>query len=149
MNLLASAYMEDGRVDLALPLLEETLRLRKSRLGPDDPETLNSMNNLAEAYRSGGRLDLAIPLHAETLGRRRRSSAATTSNVTSINNLALGYKDAEMPDRALPLFEESLEAMAGQLGPTHPDTLTVKNNLAISTSRPAIPSGLRRSWRRR
>ena len=33
------------------------LALRKSKLGPDHPETLTSMHNLAEGYQAAGKLD--------------------------------------------------------------------------------------------
>ena len=35
----------------AIPMLEETLKLRTAKLGPDHPDTLASRNNLAVAYR--------------------------------------------------------------------------------------------------
>ena len=69
MNNLGEAYQEAGKLDLALPLLEETLRLRKAKLGPDHPDTLKSMDNLAEAYEDAGRHDDAIPLLEDALDR--------------------------------------------------------------------------------
>ena len=51
MNNLAAGYQAAGKLDLALPLFEETLKLTKAKLGPDHPDTLISMNNLAVAYR--------------------------------------------------------------------------------------------------
>ena len=77
MNNLAVAYQAAGKLDLALPLYEETLELRKAKLGPDHPDTLTSMNNLAMAYQAAGKLDLALPLFEETLELGRPSSAPT------------------------------------------------------------------------
>ena len=37
MNSLARAYYDAGKLDLALPLLEETLKLMKAELGPEHP----------------------------------------------------------------------------------------------------------------
>jgi tetratricopeptide (TPR) repeat protein len=65
MNNLAAAYHDTGKLELALPLYEETLRLRKATLGPDHPDTLSSMNNLAAAYRDADKLDMALPLFME------------------------------------------------------------------------------------
>ena len=48
-------------------LFEETLKLRKAKLGPEHPDTLFSMNNLALAYQAAGKPDLALPLFEETL----------------------------------------------------------------------------------
>src|SRR5215469_14246422 len=65
LNNLGRAYQEDGKVDLALPLLKETLERKKATLGADDPDTLQSMNNLAGGYWAAGKPDLALPLWEE------------------------------------------------------------------------------------
>ena len=63
--------MRRGRVNEALPLFEETLKLRKAKLGPDHPDTLESMFGLAWAYQAAGRLDEATSLHEEVLRLRK------------------------------------------------------------------------------
>jgi hypothetical protein len=50
MNCLALGYKRAGRLDKALPLYRETLKLQKEKLGPDHPDTLTTMNNLASGY---------------------------------------------------------------------------------------------------
>jgi tetratricopeptide (TPR) repeat protein len=118
-------------LDLALTLLEETLKLTKAKLGADHPHTLTSMNNLAEGYRAAGKLDLAVPLYEETLKlRKARLGADHPDTLGSMQNLALGYHNARKPDLAVPLLEEALKLMKARLGADHPDTLTVMNNLA-------------------
>ena len=68
MNNLADGYPRSaGKLDQALPLFEETLKLRKAKLGPDHPDTLASMNNLAGSYAALGRHSEALPLYEETL----------------------------------------------------------------------------------
>ena len=64
---IAKAYHDAGKLDLALPLFEETLKIQKAKLGPDHPDTVTIMNNLAQAYQAAGKLDLALLLHQETL----------------------------------------------------------------------------------
>ncbi len=54
MNNLAIAYKDAGKLDLALPLYEETLKLTD--------HTLALMKNFAQAYQTAGKLDLAVPL---------------------------------------------------------------------------------------
>ena len=44
---LAVAYQAAGRTAEAIKLIEETLKLRETKLGPDHPDTLTSRNNLA------------------------------------------------------------------------------------------------------
>ena len=46
---LANSYGAVGRTADALKLGEETLALRRAKLGPDHPGTLSSMNNLANS----------------------------------------------------------------------------------------------------
>ena len=55
------------KLDQALPLYEEILRLRKAKQGADNPDTLISMSNLAAAYRADDKLDKALPLWEEAL----------------------------------------------------------------------------------
>jgi tetratricopeptide (TPR) repeat protein len=65
MGNLAGGYKDAGQLDKALPLYEETLRLMKAKLGPDHPDTLQSMNNLAGGYKDAGQLAKALPLYEE------------------------------------------------------------------------------------
>ena len=54
MNNLALGYQAAGKLDKALPLYEETLTLRKSKLGPDHPDTLASMATWRSATKPPG-----------------------------------------------------------------------------------------------
>jgi len=51
----------------AAQLHEELLEIRKRALGPEHPDTLQSMNGLAASYSSLGRTKEAAQLHEETL----------------------------------------------------------------------------------
>ena len=78
MNNLAYSYHALGRHAEALKLREETLALRKAKLGPDHPDTLTSMNNLATSYYALGRHAEALKLHEETLALRKAKLGPTT-----------------------------------------------------------------------
>ena len=54
MGNLALAYQKVGKLDLALPLYEETLKIQKAKLGLDHPNTLITMNNLFSYTAPGG-----------------------------------------------------------------------------------------------
>ena len=54
MNNLAMGYRAVDKLELALPLLEETLKLSKAKQGADHPSTLTIMNNLASGTRKSG-----------------------------------------------------------------------------------------------
>ena len=58
-----------GRVDEALKLREETLALRKAKLGPDHPDTLSSHEQSGQQLRHLGRYAEALKLREETLAR--------------------------------------------------------------------------------
>ena len=115
MNNLASAYKDAGKLDLALPLFEEALELRKASRGPNHPETLSSMNNLASTYQAAGKLDLALPLFEETVKlMKAKLGPDHPTTLISMGNLASAYQDAGKSDLALPLFEETLKRHASK-----------------------------------
>jgi serine/threonine protein kinase len=131
MNDLALGYQEAGKLDLALPLHEEILKLRKAKLGPDHPDTLTSMNNLATSYLDARKPDLALPLFEEALKHQRAKLGPDHPDTLAyMNNLAWTYRDAGKLDLALPLFQETLKLLKAKLGPDHPNTLSSMNNLA-------------------
>ena len=130
MRWLATGYQDAGKVDLVVPLFEETLALMKGKLGPDHPDTLSCMNGLAVGYRRINRTDLAIPLYEEVLkGRRSRLGPDDPSTLQTMNNLAVAYQFANKLDLALPLYEETLALKNVRLGPDHPETLATMTNL--------------------
>ena len=57
------AYQAAGKLDLALPLCEETLKLKKAKLGPDHPDTLVTHGQPRLGLQAAGKLDLAMPLY--------------------------------------------------------------------------------------
>jgi tetratricopeptide (TPR) repeat protein len=128
---LARTYQVAGKLDLAQPLLEETLRRRKATLGADHLDTLMTMNNLATVYRAAGKLDLALPLLEETLKlRKAKFGADNPDTLMTMNSLTAAYRDAGNADMALPLLEELLKLRKAKLGPEHPQTLQSVNNVA-------------------
>jgi tetratricopeptide (TPR) repeat protein len=133
MNNLGTAYQAAGNLDLALPLLEEALRLRKAELGPDHPDTLSSMHNLALGYRDAGKLELALPLCEETLKlQRTKLGAEHPETLNTMGVLAATYWSLHRFDRSIPLFEEALRAQEKKLGRQHPMTLFTVGNLGVS-----------------
>jgi tetratricopeptide (TPR) repeat protein len=123
MNNLAGAYQAAGKLDLALPLMEETLKLQKAKLGPEHPDTLTSMNNLAGAYWSLKQLDKSIPLFEETLKLQEAKLGRNyPGTLLTVANLGVNYKDAGRLKEAIPLLEEAYRAakkypMLGFVGP--------------------------------
>jgi tetratricopeptide (TPR) repeat protein len=114
-----------------LRVSEETLALRKARLGPDDPDTLHSMHDLAVGYRAVGRRADALRVSEETLAlRKARLGPDHPDTLASIEDLAHSYFALGRHADALKLFEETLALRKAKLGPEHPDTLKSIYNLA-------------------
>jgi tetratricopeptide (TPR) repeat protein len=130
---LTRSYSDAGRINEAIPLLEDTLVAFERVLGPDHPNTLASRNNLAHAYRDAGQHDKAIALHRENLTASERVLGPDHPNtLISRNNLAYAYRDAGQHDRAITLLKDTIAAYERALGPDHPNTLISRNNLAAT-----------------
>ena len=75
MDGVASAYYGQGKYAQAEALYSQTLEIRRRVLGPEHPDTLNSMNNLAsEGYIPQGKYAQAETLLSQALEILRRVS---------------------------------------------------------------------------
>src|SRR5262249_41111981 len=87
-------------------------KLRKARLGPDDPDTLASMNSLGAAYWSVKDLRRSVPLlEAALKGQEARLGRGHLETLRTAANLGVNYKDAGRPEEAIPLLEEARRAV--------------------------------------
>jgi eukaryotic-like serine/threonine-protein kinase len=122
-----------GYPENAIRLLSKARTTLTAQLGPDHPDTLESMNSLALGYQAAGKLALALPIFEETLSRSKaKLGPDRKETVTTMNNLAVAYQQAGKLELALPLFEETLKWRKAHLGPDHPHTLSSMDNLAVS-----------------
>jgi len=114
-------------------LLEETLALRKAKLGPDHPDTLQSMHNLAIGLRDQGRYADAIELNEATLAlRKARLGPDRPDTLWTMANLAVCYAMVGRYADALRLHEETLALRKTKLGLDHADTLASMRDVAAS-----------------
>jgi serine/threonine protein kinase len=133
MALLARSQAELGRHDEAKRLREETLALRKGRLGPRHPDTLTSMGDLGLSYRALGRHAEALKLFEETLALRKAVLGLDHPHTLwTMANLAVSQAESGRDAEALKLREETLALRKAKLGPRHPDTLTSMEDLGLS-----------------
>ena len=110
MNNLAQAYQSAGKLDLALLLYEESLKLMKAKLGADHPDTLAFMGNLAAGYWSAQQLDKSVPLFEEALKlQEKKLGRQHPDTQLTVANLGVNYKDAGRVREALPLLEEAFQ----------------------------------------
>ncbi|MGO9469647.1 MAG: tetratricopeptide repeat protein [Isosphaeraceae bacterium] len=128
---LGQSYYYEGATDQAIREYERALALFRLVHGPDDPNTLGTMNNLGMAYLDAGRLADAIVLLEEALKSiQAKAGADPTLTLVTMGNLAHAYTEAGRLADALPLHEETHKRLEAQFGPDHIHTLTALNNLA-------------------
>jgi tetratricopeptide (TPR) repeat protein len=115
----------------AAPLLRDALAIREKTLGPEHPDTAESLNNLAHLLQAQGDFAGARPLHEralaireETLGPEHPDTAESRNNLASLLSTQGDLAGAR------PLYERALAITEKALGTEHPDTATCLNNLA-------------------
>jgi tetratricopeptide (TPR) repeat protein len=96
-NDLAGHYYEAERYDKAEGLYKEVLAVREKVLGPEHPDTLDSLEKLAILYRRVGPDKLALPLLRRVLSARERSADIDRRQLIEVTEqlayLLYRYKD--------------------------------------------------------
>ncbi len=127
---VGKAYRALGHYPEGQRQLERSVELYATRLGGDDPVTLDAKSNLAYLYGAQGRYDRAEPLSEEVVkGRTARLGALDPDTLTSKNNLAQVYRSQRKYAQAEPLYLEVVRADTATLGAEHRETLRAKTNL--------------------
>jgi serine/threonine-protein kinase len=130
---LGRSHEKLRRLDEARALLEQAVDIRRERLGPDSPETLESMRHLAGVLNRLGEHDRAETMYRDVLTRQRAMYGGDTpETATTLVELAhvLPYKGRSA--EAIELFEEAATIRRRTLGTQHPavaDVLDVLSNL--------------------
>jgi tetratricopeptide (TPR) repeat protein len=128
---IRSVLVKIGRRDLALPHAQRALEIRRKQLGPDDPESLTSLNNLASVLEKLGKVSEAESLYKEALDRRRRLLGEDhAKTLLSLNNYAHVLWLLGRYDEAEPLYREALARRRRLLGEDDIDTVMSLNNYA-------------------
>ncbi len=127
---LALCYRETGRAAEAVPLLEQVVGVRKAKIGPTHPDTLNTLNALAATYSEVGRVDQAIPLLEETAATcKQKLGPEHPTTLATMNNLGLAYSSIGKAAKAVEVLEEVLRVSRASLGPSNPGTMATMNSL--------------------
>jgi tetratricopeptide (TPR) repeat protein len=116
----------------AEPLFQQALQIRKKALGPEHPDTANSLNNLAFLYSRIGDYANAEPLFQEAVQLNKKLLGRDHPD-TARSLLNQGVLYSQMGDyaRAEPLYQEALQINQKALGPDHPDTATSLYSFAL------------------
>ncbi|MDE5114961.1 MAG: tetratricopeptide repeat protein, partial [Trichodesmium sp. St15_bin1_1] len=93
LNDKAFELYKQGKYDQAVPLLEQSLKIRQQVLGAEHLSVAESLNNLANLYNAQRRYREAEPLYREALEMRKNLLGAEHPDIaTSLNNLAELYR---------------------------------------------------------
>jgi non-specific serine/threonine protein kinase/serine/threonine-protein kinase len=135
MRVMGNVYNELGLYSRAQSLLQQSLEIQQHVLGPDHPETLETMNTLAAVLAHEGRYTEAEKLNRQTLDIRRRVLGPDhPDTLGSMHNLAIDLQFEGHFAEAEKLDQKSLETYRRILGPEHPYTLTSMSGLALDLS---------------
>jgi non-specific serine/threonine protein kinase len=104
---LARAYHTVGKLDSAIRLYEESLKLNKSKSGPNSRFNLYNTQGLAAAYLAVGKLDKALP-HFEEAVRLMKAEFGPNHlyTIASLVTLAGVYAEAGDTAKAFVLLAE-------------------------------------------
>lgn len=127
---MGMAYTSQGAYQESLALFQRALELRRATLGPDNLDTVASMDDMGEAYRELGRFDDAESMHREALAAKQRLGAPPASTAASLNNVGLTLSERGRFADAEPLLRQALDMWRRHEGPTADVVASGLNNLA-------------------
>jgi non-specific serine/threonine protein kinase/serine/threonine-protein kinase len=128
---LGLTYMKLGEMDKAGPHLAKALDLRERVLGPDHPETIDSLGTLANFQAETGDATKARELAERLVASLRRTQGDESSDTLRGQNLLARVLVAQgKPAEAEALARRTVEAQTRLLGEQHPLTLSTVNTLA-------------------
>jgi tetratricopeptide (TPR) repeat protein len=129
---LGQSFYFLGDAQSAADQCEAALTLYAEHRGPEDPDTLTSMNALAGSYLELGRPRDARPLLEKALALgRTRLGPDHPDTLKTITNLGICYSNLGLHRDALKLYEEALALQRATLGADHHLTRTSAHQLAI------------------
>jgi serine/threonine protein kinase/Tfp pilus assembly protein PilF len=133
LDAVAASYAALGLYDRALPLAQESARLRRGGLPASAPELAESLDRLGTIWVQKSDYARAGPLLREALQLRRRAlgdkDPAVAASLASLAGLLHKQGEFGPADR---LYREALEVTRASLGPDHPETARRLNDLAAN-----------------
>jgi WD40 repeat protein/tetratricopeptide (TPR) repeat protein len=144
MSALARMHMgQGGRPDLALPLLIEMANVKKAKLGPDDPETLEALDSLGHLHWRLRQFDKAIAVFEEIIkigeAKSGRDSREVQDALDNIGNIHWVRGEHE---KAIPFFEEVFKVREAKFGRNDVQTLRAMGELGSVSIRSRLKEAL-------
>jgi tetratricopeptide (TPR) repeat protein len=133
-NLLFQAgkyFYQRGQFWEAEPLWNSALATYERVLGPEHPDTTQTIYNLANLYNAQGKDELAEPLYLQALAIDEKVYGQDHPEVaTDLSSLANLYSDQGKYELAGPLYQRALAICEEVFGTDHPATIRVRENYA-------------------
>jgi DNA-binding CsgD family transcriptional regulator/tetratricopeptide (TPR) repeat protein len=127
---LAFVLFAQADHDAARRFIERALTFRERTLGPEHPDTAQSLNRLAMLLRTQGDYTASRPLVERVLAIRERTLGPNHPDTAeSLNYLGLMLQAEGEYSAALPVYERASAIREQTLGPDHPDTAQSIHNL--------------------
>jgi tetratricopeptide (TPR) repeat protein len=142
---LAAAYQVNGRTDLAISALADSLREREEALGPGHPDTLTARSLLARTCQAANRTEEALPHFERTLaGREWVLGPDHPDTLTARSDLAGAYRAVGRLADSITVYRRTLSDQELILGEDHPVTAATRGGLAAALhaagqTREAVP----------
>ncbi len=131
MYVMGGVYAGLGLYGRAQILDQQSMEIRKRVLGPENPDTLNSMNNLGAVLFDEGHFAEAEELERKTVDLEKRVLGSEhRQTLTSMNNLAMNLARQGHFAEAENLERETFAVQRRVLGSEHPDAMNTAVNLA-------------------
>lgn len=132
LNGLGVLLDEAGRSEVALPALDEALRLGREAYGETHTKVALTECNLAVARHRAGQLDAAAAAFETCIAHRRRLLGDRHADVgLSLNNLGLVHSDRNEYETAERLYLEAVDIQRAAFGERHRAVAGTLNNLAV------------------
>lgn len=131
LSKLAVVRMAQGRLESALPALEEAQAIMRMSKGERHADYAMILNNLAALYKARGFFEDAEPLYVKAVCiRRTELGDSHPAYASSLSSLALLYEAMDRLDEAVPLHLEASDIRSVALGESHPGFVASIENLA-------------------
>ncbi len=133
MVAMGHVYRNLGLYAEARPLFLGALETRRSELGADHPDTLESVRAMGFLLQSEGKLDEAEIHYREALeGRRRLLGDEDVKTLEVINDKGVLFQMRGEFQEAEAYFREALEGRRRMLGAGHAETMSSYTNMALN-----------------
>lgn len=149
---LARAYQSGNKLADAELLLKRVIDMRAEELGTSHPDVLSVQGELSALYADQGRISLiswelctqygmkaekegdhikAQLYFKEALRKAERFDAGDPRLPASLHNLAKNYLAENNFTDAEPLLKRVVDIRAGELGPLHPEVISIQEELGV------------------